>query len=148
MLFSEQNYRKSHVAILDSKQFTKRHDIFQDKLQFVREILSYTEEQNFPILFAVAASGQLQMVLERLVCSGNSKVRLQALEIIREIMNLFISCHRLKISQEKSSRIKVSEDLTIPEFELQTESQEGTSRKANQFNTISLAFCRFSLPVF
>jgi len=141
---SEQNYRKSHTVILDSKQFAKRHDIFQDKLQFAREILSYTEEANFTILFALVAGGQLQVALERLGSSGNSKVRLQAMEILKEIMNLFITCRHLKVSQEKSSKrgLKASINLPILEFEIQTD----TSKKS--FNTISLAFCRFALPVF
>ena len=146
-LFTEDAKERRSQGIFDSKQFAKRHDCFQDKLQFAQEILSYAEERNFPVLYSLIANGQLHSVLERLVCSGNSKVRLQAMKVFQGILDLFVICRNKEISSQGINNKKtIGTERTRAENVVFIDPAKQET-KENEFNTIRAIFCQFSLPV-
>lgn len=73
----------------DAKQFSKLYENFTEKLYFAQEILNQIQEAQLPCLIYIIADGTLQFVLERLISSNNSKVRLICLDILSIIVDAY-----------------------------------------------------------
>jgi len=134
----------------DSKQFAKLYEDFQDRLQFVDDVFRQSKDNNFPVLYFLISEGVLQSTLERLICSGNSKVRVKAMDILKSITEVFSDCKDFKLSHFKDRGDKntgniieeASLTFAVPEFD-STVGNEGQT----MFTTTKIVFCRFILNI-
>lgn len=76
---------------LDTKLFNKKHDIFVEKLNLANDLLSlFRETDQFQVIFQYIRNGRLQQCLLALLNSGNSKIRLKALVILKNIFDIYL----------------------------------------------------------
>lgn len=147
--YSSNEPQRKDIKQFDSKQFARLYEEFLDKLQFADEVIHEAKESNFSVIYLLVSEGVLQNTLERLICSGNSKVRLKAMDILRSLTELFVLCKDFKISHEKIERnaAHIIEDTSatfvLPDFDFGANNTDKESR----FTTTKLIYCRFALPI-
>ena len=151
--FKQQNDQGIVNHNIDSKQFIKLHEIFMDKLHFAHEVLLQVKEINFPVLYLVVSDGSLQLVFERLITSGSSKVRLKCLEMLRSISDTFITHKHIKLNviinerTEQSAR-NLIEDSSHNTGQIISEFEILHDNETDDFITTSkMVYSRFSLNI-
>ena len=82
--------------------------------------------------------------MEKLLCSGNSKVRIKAIQILKGLLDLFLQCRDFRINplSGKNAGTFIEESsatFVLPEFDFVKE-----ENAEECFTTISAVFCRFA----
>ena len=141
---TKQNTNKA----FDSKQFAKLYEDFLDRLQFADEVFRQARESNFAVIYLLVSEGVIQSNLEKLICSGNSKVRSKAMDILRAITEIFVLCKDFRLASNRSEKNaaniieEASLTFAIPDFETITSTDD-----QNKLNTTKAVFARMSLSI-
>jgi len=140
--------KQSANKAFDSKQFAKLYEDFLDRLQFADEVFRQAKESNFAVIYLLVSEGVIQSNLEKLICSGNSKVRSKAMDILRAITEIFVLCKDFKLASNRSEKNaaniieEASLTFAIPDFETITNSDD-----QNKLNTTKAVFARMSCSI-
>ena len=149
-LFQRENDQDILNQKMDSKQFVKLHEIFMDKLYFAHEVLLQIKEANFPVLYLVTSDGSLQLVFERLITSGNSKVRLKCLEMLRSISETFTTHKHIKLNIIINERnvSNLIEDSSHNNGQIISEFEIFHDNETDEYITTSkIIYARFALNI-
>lgn len=85
------NRKNMNNGISDSKVLNKLHELFLEKLNFAEKLFSDISENHLNyILSLLKTPSPLQSPLHKLLISGNSKVRLKGMKIIKIIFERFL----------------------------------------------------------
>ena len=75
----------------DSKQFNRNHESFLERLNFAEKLFEDLSEEQFQILLQLLKTpSPVYTSIQKLVASGNAKVRLKGLKIVRKVLERFL----------------------------------------------------------
>jgi hypothetical protein len=108
------NERKFDLDRVDKQRVLLEHDYFMEKLTFSIEILGMLDSSHAPIVFSRISS--LPEVVEKLVSSRDSHIRIRGLEVLRLLGELSLACEgeeSLEVSRciMNSTRIQLEKNL-------------------------------------